>query len=153
MVRPKHRKLVLLTCAIVLALCLLLTTLLLSFDYDSLASLQKTIHEDGSCTVSAGALEFVIQADIAEIKDDTLVLRKSGTTGDDALVLVRANSRSVRARSVSLRFLSSPKDVLELSLHDTEPHGLGVACFKLDRRWGLRQWFQHFRSKARKIIQ
>jgi hypothetical protein len=153
MLRPK-RKFAIVAIASALGLSLLLAIVLLLPDRTSLPALQKKIEETGTCSVSAQGIEFVIQADTARIENDTLILERNATAGDNAWIVVSANARSIYARSVSLRFITSPKDTLELTFHDLQSTGtvlykVGTATMKYDRHWTLRQWLHHVRRKLR----
>ena len=153
MLRRKH-KFAIVAIAFALGLSLLLAIVLLLPDRTSLPALQNKIEETGTCSVSAKGIEFVIQADTATIENDTLILETNATTGDNAWVIVTADARSARARSVSLRFITSPRDMLQLTFHDLQPTGtmprsMGALTLTYDRHWTLRQWLQHFRRKLR----
>jgi hypothetical protein len=163
MSRPGHKRAIV-AVALALMLCLLLATLLLLPDRNSLPALQKRIAETGSCRISTPANNLVIQADTARFEDDVLILEKSAATGDNALVLVNMNSDTFAVKSVSVRLITSPADRLELTYHDLRPVNMGPTLYirgalylegecnlriRLDRHWTLRQWFQHFRRKLR----
>lgn len=150
----RGRRYAIVACAAVLGLSLPLAIVLLLPDRHSLSALQKMIEETGSCRVSAKGINFVIQADTARIENDTLILQTSATTSDNAWVVVSANACSASAGTVSVRFITSPKDMLELTFHHLQPtgtllYGTGTLCMKLDRHWTLRQWLQRFRRKLR----
>jgi len=163
MLRRKH-KFAIVAIAFALGLSLLLAIVLLLPDRTSLPALQNKIEETGTCSVSAQGIEFVIQADTATIENDTLILETNATTGDNALVLVNANSDTFSAKSVSIRPITTPRDMLELKFHQLQavsagptfsvPGTLvmmrnGTLCMRFDRHWTLRQWVHHIRRKAR----
>ena len=154
--RAKYNILAVLTLLAALGLCLLLVAFQLIPDHDPLSSLQKMIVETGSCTVFAGGNACVIQADTAEIENDKLVLTRSIAEGDDSRVVVSTKSGApAYAKSVSIRFLREPTDVLELSLDQAEFGKIktsGIMCIKLNRRRSLRQWFDHYRVKIMSLF-
>ena len=163
MSRPRYRC-VFVAIAFAFALCLLLAALLLLPARDSLAALQREIAETGTCRIPTPASDLVIQADTARIEDDMLILERNAETGDNSLVVVHIFANSIAARRVSIRFMTSPKDSLELTLHDPEPVGTSkmlygtsgldasVVRLRLDRHWTLRQWFHHFRAKIKRAF-
>jgi hypothetical protein len=154
--RAKYNRPAILTLLAALGLCLLLAAFQLPPDHDSLSSLQKSIVETGTCTVFAGPSYYVIQADMAEIENDKLVLTRSIAEGDNSRVVLSMKSGApAYAKSVSIRFLKEPTDMLELSLDQADFGKVktsGIMCMQINRHWSLRQWFNHFRGKIMNLF-
>ena len=56
------------------------------------------IVDNGSCSVSAGPMDFVIQADIAKIENDTLILKRDGAGAEPCAEAPAAAASSTSAR-------------------------------------------------------
>lgn len=157
--RAKHNALTKMVLLVALAICLILVAFQRSSDHDLLSSLQKMIVENGSCSIPVGGprSSIVIQANLAKIENDTLILNRSTATGDNSWVVLSGDSASIEAKSVSIRFLKEPTDKLEITLHEAKIGGVtsistGQACLIINRRWSLRQWFSHYRAKLKKYF-
>ena len=154
--KPRFKIFAILVAFVIAALCLLLFALPLSFDPNSLAYLKAMIAEKGWCSVSARGDDYYIEADIAKIDNDALILKRTATSGDNSLVVVCGNSGSpILAKSVTIRFIKDPRDILELSLHEAK-HGeiesYGTFTKKLYRQRSLREWFEYFCWKAKNSL-
>jgi len=162
-----RRKLTIVAIAFALALCLLLAILLLLPDRDSLSALQRRIADTGTCRISTPASDLVIQADTARIENDTLILERNAPTEDSSSVRISMNSDTFSAKRVSVRFIASPKDMLELTFYDLRRvnartrlyvpgtlylEGEGTLRIGLDRHWTLRQRFRHFCGKIKRAF-
>jgi hypothetical protein len=154
--KPRFKTLAILVACVGTALCLLLFALQLSPDTESLDYLQEMVADKGWCSISVAGDDCVIQADIAKIENDSLILKRNATTGDDSLVVVSMNSGSpALAKSVSIRFTREPTDMIELSLNQPECGEIktsGIMCIKFERNWSLRKWYDHLRWKVKNII-
>jgi len=154
--KPRFKTLSILAAFAAVVFFLLLLALQLSPAPKPLADLQAMVVEKGWCSVSAGGDEYHIEADIAKIDDDALILTRTATSGDNSMVLFRGNSASpTLAKSVTIRFVKDPRDILELSLHDAK-HGEikmdGTLTIKLNCRRSLREWFEYLCWKAKNSL-
>jgi hypothetical protein len=113
------------------------------------------ILENGSCSIGVGGPgHVVIEADMAEIKNDTLILRKSAGTRENSLVVViRDSSPIAYAKSASIRFLKEPTDMVELTVHQADV-GITVdnMTFKINLHWSLRKWSDYLRGKIMSLF-
>jgi len=149
--KPNLKTRVILTACAGTILCFLLFALHFAPDPESLTYLQKMIADKGWCSISLPGNDCVIHADIALIENDSLILKRKGTTGDDSLVVVGINSGfTASAKSVSVRFIKEPADILELTLYRP---GYRRMCesIKIERNWSLRKWFDHLCRKIKNI--
>ena len=154
--KPRFKIFSILAAFVISALCLLLFALPLSPDPDSLTYLKAMIAEQGWCSVSARGDNYYIEADIAKIDNDALIFKRAATSGYNSLVVVRANSGSpILAKSVTIRFIKDPRDILELSLHEPkhgEINSYGTFTMKLYRRWSVRELFEYFCWRAKNSL-
>jgi hypothetical protein len=81
--KPRFKTLTILVACAGTALCLLLFALQLFPDPESLPYLQEMVAEKGWCSVSVEGDDWIIQADTARIENDSLILKRNATTGDD----------------------------------------------------------------------
>lgn len=160
--RPRCKRFAVVFFVVVPGLFLPLAALFLLPDCESLSSLQKMVAEDGRCSVSTGAGDYVIQADIAHIENDTLTLRRRAATGDDSWVIVGPviagpGPGTISAKSVSVRFITTTKDKVQLTFHDVtaspnQPYSAQTMSLELDRRRDLAYWLWYFRQEVRNSI-
>ena len=153
--KPRFKTLTVLVACAGTALCLLLFALQSFPDPESLAYLQEMVAEKGCCSVSVAGDDWVIHADTAKIENDSLILKRNATTGDDSLVVITVNSGSPAfAKSVSIRFIEDPNDSLELTVHQLERGNVkttGSMRMTFERNWSLQKLFAHLRWKLKNV--
>ena len=91
---------------------------------------------------------------MAELENDTLILTRSAETGNGPLVVLSRKSVSFTSKSISIRLLKEPTDMLEFSLDQAEYGQIKVQdmCVRINRHWSLQQRFSHFRAKIMKLF-
>jgi len=116
--RAKNKKYIIAILAVSLLICLVIGSAILFPAPDQLTYLQNQINENGHCNVSSGDMNFDIQADTAIIENNTLILKRKAITGEESYVVINSKSNPMLAKSVSIRFITTPKEMLELSISD-----------------------------------
>jgi hypothetical protein len=154
LMKPKYKKYEIAAIAVTLVFCLVLAVLLLFPVPDQLTYLQNMVIKNGRCTVSSGENDFDIQADTAAIENDMLIFKRSAATGEDSFVVISSRSGSILAKSVSIRFTTNPKDMLELSLQEAKGPQVSFSTmtFKIERQSRWRLWLSSIYEKIRKVI-
>jgi hypothetical protein len=153
--KPRFKTVTVIVACAGTALCLLLFALQLLPDPESFAYLQEMVAEKGWCSVPIAGDDWIIHADTAKIENDSFILKRNATTGDDSLVVIAVPSGSpVFAKSVSIRFNKDPNDSLELTFDNFEHRNIkttGSMSMTFERNWSLRKWLAHHRWKLKKV--
>ena len=82
-------------------------------DPKPLAILQQEVKEHGRCNVSTPFTEITIDASLARIENDRLILQNDDIPDSferQAPVLVHLNERRITATRVTLKYITSPKE-------------------------------------------
>ena len=152
--RPKYKKYTVSAIFLALVLFFVIAALLIFPVPDQLTYLQKKVIENGRCTVSSGKNNFVIQADKATIENDMLILERLAAAGDDSFVVVNSRSNPILAKRVSIRYLTSPKDMLELTFYEVKSStvAFGSMTFRKDCISKWRLWLSGIYKKFKNAI-